>query len=213
MDRRHFHISSFVAVAAPWAGLTPVQAQGGPVEGKDFLRLGQPLAVAAGPKVEVVEFFGYWCPHCNVFEPMLEAWVRKLPPEVSFRRIPVQFNPTHEIYQRLYFAIEALNLIEALHRKVFAAIHQDRKRLDKEADIQALLAASGVDAPKVLETMKSFSVLSKVRQAKQLTEAYKVDGVPMIGVHGRFTTSLGMAGGPERVLQVTEQLIQLTRKS
>ncbi len=210
MKRREFSLGGLVTLTVFQS--TSAVAQGGPVEGRDYLRLAQPLAMAGGPRVEVVEFFGYWCPHCNAFEPALDAWARKLPPEVNFRRLPVAFQGWHEPYQRLYFALEALNLVDNLHRKVFHAVHAENKKLDKDADMQAFLAANGVDAAKVLDTMKSFSVASKVRQAKNLAEGYRIDGVPTLGVQGRFTTSLGLAGSPERALQVTEALVQLARR-
>ncbi|MFN0186857.1 MAG: thiol:disulfide interchange protein DsbA/DsbL [Aquabacterium sp.] len=205
----------FLVAAATGAGLTStaLRAQGGPVEGREYSKLAQPLAVSAAGKVEVVEFFGYWCPHCNSFEPTLEPWVKALPAHVAFRRVPVAFRPDQELHQKLYYAIEALGLLEVLHRKVFAAMHVDRKRLDKEADIGALAQANGADGAKLLETMKSFSVSSKVRQARQLAEGYRVDSVPMIGVHGRFVTSVAQANGPQQALAVTEHLIRLAGKA
>ena len=48
------------------------------VEGKDYERIADagPFAPLAG-KIEVVEMFGYTCPHCAHFEPQLEAWAAK----------------------------------------------------------------------------------------------------------------------------------------
>ena len=191
------------------------QAQGGPVEGRDFVRLDKPMAVTPG-KVEVVEFFGYWCPHCHAFEPTLDAWVRKLPAaQVNFRRISVAFNGAQEPIQRMYFALEALDLDDSLHGKVFAAIHQSRTLpgAPKESDIAAFLKAQGADSAKVLETMKSFAVATKLRQARQLSEAYAIDGVPTLGVQGRWRTSPGMAGSHERALAVVDMLIDKARKA
>ena len=73
----------------------------------------------------MVEFFWYGCPHCNAFEPTLDAWAKKLPADVAFRRMPVAFSAPHERTRSLYYALEAMGLVEALHRKVFAAIHAE----------------------------------------------------------------------------------------
>ncbi len=225
MKRRDFtkQVGSLALGSAGTAGLglsilsstwlaSPALAQGGPVEGKDFLRLKDPVAVASSGKIEVLEFFGYWCPHCASFEPVLEAWVKALPADIHFRRIPVAFSVPQEFYQKLYFGIEALGQVPALHGKVFAAMHGQRQRLDKDGEISALATAHGVDGAKLLDAMKSFSVATKINQARQLLQAYKVDSVPMLAVHGRFTTSPSTAGTPERALQVVEWLAQRAKR-
>ena len=211
MNRRDLVIC---AAGVTLAGLgLPLQAQGGPpVEGRDYLRVAHPVPAPEG-KVDVVEFFGYWCPHCNAFEPLLEAWAKKLPAHVNFRRVPVAFNAAHEPMQRLYFALESLGLLESLHRKVFAALHVQHLRLDKEADIVDWVKTNGADATKVLDAMKSFSVATKIRQAKQLAEGYKIDGVPTLGIHGRFMTSPSIAGTAERALAAADALIAQSHKA
>jgi thiol:disulfide interchange protein DsbA len=207
MNRR-----DWVLAAAGLAGLPlAAQAQGALQEGRDYKRVESPVPVPDG-KVEVVEFFGYWCPHCNAFEPALEAWVKKLPAQVSFRRLPVAFSPGQEPLQKLYYAIEALGQVDALHRKVFTALHVDRKRLNTESDIAAWLPTVGADAAKVTEAMKSFGVATKLRQSKQLADAYRIDGVPTLGIQGRWMTSPGMAGSHERALAVADALIAQAKK-
>jgi thiol:disulfide interchange protein DsbA len=212
MNRRRFNLSLAGACsAACLPGLA--RAQGAPVEGKDYARLAQPVPMAASGKVEVVEFFGYWCPHCNSFEPAIDAWARKLPAEVSFRRVPVAFSAPQEPYARIYLALEAMGQLDALHRKVFAAIHVQRQRLEKDAEISAFMAANGVDAAKFMDTYKGFTVASKFKQARQLADAYKIDGVPTIGIHGRYFTSPSLAGGAEQALRVADYLIQRAKQS
>ncbi len=210
MNRREFGLNASVLALAGLA--LPVWAQGGPVEGKDFIRVAQPVPVT-GDKIEVVEFFGYWCPHCHAFEPALDAWVKKLPASVNFKRMPVAFNAAQEQAQRLYFGIEALGLVDTLHRKVFAAMHVERKRLDKDADIADFAKANGVDPAKLQDAMKSFSVATKMRQSRQLSEAYRIEGVPTLGIQGRFMTSPSIAGTQERALTTADMLIAQARKA
>jgi protein dithiol oxidoreductase (disulfide-forming) len=190
-------------------------AQGEPVEGREYTRVQPPVPVstAAAGKVEVVEFFGYWCPHCNAFEPSLDAWARKLPADVLFRRIPVAFNGPQEPFQKLFYALEAMGQLDTMHRKVFAAVHGQRLHLDKDSDLQSFSSANGLDYAKLADTMKSFSVATKCSQAKQLANAWKIDGVPTLGVQGRYMTSVGQAGGNEQALRVMEALIQKARRA
>ena len=211
MDRRRFTLRLTVAAAAASLPMA-TRAQGAPVEGRDYARLATPLPMPATGKVEVVEFFGYWCPHCNSFEPTLDAWVRKLPADVAFHRVPVAFSAPQEPYAKIFFTLEAMGLLEQMHRKVFAAIHVQHQHLEKESEILAFMTANGVDAAKFNETYKSFTVASKFKQARQLADAYRIDGVPTLGIQGRFFTSPSLAGGAEQALRVTDQLIQRARQ-
>jgi protein dithiol oxidoreductase (disulfide-forming) len=210
MNRREFTLR---LGAAPALGVlaASARAQGEPAEGREYTRLKEPVPVAMPGKVEVIEFFGYWCPHCAAFEPMLYPWATKLPSDVNFRRIPIAFSAPQEPYQKLYYAIESLGAVPSLHGKIFVAMHQNKQRLDKEADIAALANANGVDGAKLVEAMKSFTVATKVNQAKQLSQAYRVDSVPMLAVHGRYLTSVSQAGSAERALHVLDTLIQRSR--
>lgn len=214
MNRREFALglAGTGGLASLLAG--PAHAQGEPVEGTHYVKLAspQPVQVPAG-KLEVVEFFGYWCPHCYSFEPFLDGWARKLPPEVVFRRIPVSFGAPHEPYQKLFYALESMGQLETLHRKIFSAVHGQRARLDKDSEIVALATANGVDGDKLISTMKSFSVATKCNQAKQAASAWKIDGVPTLGVQGRFMTSVSQAGGHEQALRVLDALLQRARKA
>jgi len=124
----------------------------------------------------------------------------------------VGFSALHETHARIFYALDALGQVETLHRKVFYAIHNDRQRLDKPADIAAFMAKNGIDSAKFLDVFNSFSVQTKARQAKTLTEAYKIDGVPAIGVGGRYYTSGTLAGTTDASLGVAEFLIQKVRK-
>lgn len=210
LNRREF---SGALAAMGGLGTSLAHAQGGPVEGTHYMRLASPVPVSVPGKVEVLEFFMYSCPHCSQFEPTLEPWAKRLPADVAFRRVPVAFRPNLEIHQRLYYALEALGQLEALHAKAFAAIHVERKMMLKDEDVAAWAVANGLDGAKLLDAMKSFAVAGKVRAAKQTMEAYRVDGVPMLAIQGRWTTSASTAGSHEKALAVADYLIAQARKT
>lgn len=210
MKRRDFSTQLLTAaLGLPFVGMA--RAQGEPVEGQNYVKLNQPVPVPSNGKVDVVEFFWYGCPHCYALEPYVEAWAKRLPADVNFHRAHVAFSALHETHSKVYYALESMGVLEQVHRKVFNAIHQQHKRLDKESDIEAFMTESGIDGKKFIDVFKSFAVQTKVRQAKQLSEAYKVDGVPTLGVHGRYWTNVGMAGSQERTLAVVDYLAQKVR--
>jgi thiol:disulfide interchange protein DsbA len=174
-----------------------------PVAGKDYQVLDPraPVDAPAG-KVEVVEFFSYMCPHCNAFEPTFAAWSKRSPKNVVVRRVPVAFLEDFEVMQRLYYALEAMGLVDKLHAGVFAAIHGERRKFKDAAAAADWVAMQGVDRTKFVEQFSSFSVVSKASRAGQLTNAYKIEGVPAVGVGGRFLTD-----GTTKGLQTVEALV------
>jgi thiol:disulfide interchange protein DsbA len=211
MNRREF---SWACAAALGAGaMGTANAQGGAFEpGKDYLPLPKPAPVdAPSGKVEVVEFFMYSCPHCNAFEPALAEWVKHVPKDVYVRRVAVPFDRVVP-RQQLYYTLETMGLLERLHGKVFQAIHVERKLLDTPESIADWAATQGVNRAKFLEQFNSFSVSSKVSRGNQLLNSYGVEGVPALGVAGRFYTDGALTRNMDRTLQVVNYLVGEVRK-
>jgi thiol:disulfide interchange protein DsbA len=202
-----------VLTPALWSGAAHADA-GQPVAGDDYVEV-EPRAVVEAPagKVEVVEFFWYNCPHCAAFEPKLSAWVKQLPKDVAFRRVPIAFRDDFAPQQKFYYALEAMGLVEKLHAKVFNAIHVEKRDLSKGPGIADWVAAQGVDKAKFLDQYNSFAASTKAAKATQLQNAYKLEGVPTLGVAGRFYTDGTLSKGMDRSLMVTEYLIALARRS
>jgi thiol:disulfide interchange protein DsbA len=215
MDRREFSAAAAGVLGATALGLPGAAfAQRQPQEGKEFRPLDKRATVEApAGKIEVVEFFWYACPHCNAFEPKLVAWSKKLPPDVVLRRVPVAFRDDFVPQQRLYYVLEAMGKVDELHPKVFQEIHVNRRPINKEEDILAFAEQNGLDKVKFKELYNSFSVSTKASKAKQLQDAYQVDGVPALGIAGRFYTDGEMSGNMDRALQVADFLIAEARKA
>jgi protein dithiol oxidoreductase (disulfide-forming) len=204
LKRRDFAIglgAASLILPTAWAATEPV-------EGKDYLRLPQSIPVAVPGKIEVIEFFGYWCPHCFHLEPKLEPWIKKLPAKVNFRRIPVGWQAGHVPYQQLYFALELLGAGSDIHQKVFQAVHVQHLGLDSDAAIAAFATAIGIDKGKLVNAMKGFSVATKVQAANQAFKTYQIEGVPTLAINGQFLTSPELAAGEDQALRVADALIQ-----
>jgi thiol:disulfide interchange protein DsbA len=212
MKRRDFSVAALAASA----GVSFVaQAQGKkPEEGIEYLTLDKRVPNEAGEgKIEVIEFFWYSCPHCNAFEPRFASWLKAVPKDVVVKRVPVRFRDDFEAQQRAFYVFETLNMVDAMHGKLFHAIHTERQNLNTLASLSAWADKHGIAAAKFTETFNSFGVATKARRATQLQEAFKVQGVPALGVAGRFYTDGSLTGTMERALQVTEYLIAEARRS
>ncbi|WP_218509438.1 thiol:disulfide interchange protein DsbA/DsbL [Variovorax sp. dw_308] len=214
MNRRDFSLAATSLGLLPLASPSHAQA---PMfsAGKDYIKLGKPAPVdSPAGKVEVVEFFSYNCPHCAAFEPDLETWIKKLPPQVAFRRVPVAFVGNDvESKQRMYYALEAMGKVDEMQLKIFDAIHRQRQPVMGDDAILAWVAKQPeLDAKKFGEMFKSFSVAGKAKRATQLQNEYQVTGVPAFGVAGRWYVDGELARSMERALQITDYLVVEARK-
>lgn len=215
---QHVLAALSLSLVAFGANATPANPQ----NGVDYRTLEKPQQTDAGKKVEVTEFFGYFCPHCNSLEPVLADWVKKQGDKIVFKRVPVAFRDSMIPQQKLYYTLETMGRVEDLHPKVFQAIHVQRQSLATDDAIVEFIVKQGVDKQKFLDVYNSFAVQTKVRRAVQLQQAYQVDGVPLLAVDGRFLTSpsivsAGLGNRPEPVLhaatfQVMDWLIAQTAK-
>ena len=193
-----------LALLAP--GLAQAQARG------SYTELKPALPVDTEGKVEVLEFFWYGCIHCYNLEPLLEVWVKKLPRDAQFRRVPAVFNERWAHDATIFYTFETLGVLDKLHRPFFDAIHRDRLRTDDPKALAEWLQKQGLDPKKFTDTMKSFGVQSKLRRATQQTVAYKIDGTPAMAVAGRYTVSAEQGKTQQGMLQAVDGLVALARK-
>lgn len=166
-------------------------------------------------KIDVVEFFWYGCHHCNDFEPKVNAWVKTLPTDVVFKKVHIRW-PTKRInfegHQKLYYTLEAMGKLPTLHAKVFEAMHKDKKQLASDVEIFDLMQSFGLNREEFAKVFNSFAVNAQCAKAVSLMEAYDIEGVPTIGVGGRYSTTASMAGSEEKVLEVANLLIKKRRQ-
>jgi thiol:disulfide interchange protein DsbA len=210
MKRRDFSLAAMAAAGLP----VMAQAQGKkPEEGVDYLALDKRVPTEVGEgKIELIEFFWYSCPHCNAFEPRFSSWIKTAPKDVVIKRVPVRFRDDFEPQQRAYYVFEALGMVESMHGKLFHAIHTERQQLSTGAALAAWAGKNGLPEQKFTETFNSFGVATKARRAAQLQEAFKVQGVPSLGIAGRFYTDGSLTQTMERALQVAEFLMGEVRR-
>ena len=200
---------SLLALAA-WCAMSAAGAAE-PVEGKDYARLKNAQPVETGKKIEVIEFFSYGCPHCNDLEPILGAWVAKLPPDVQFRRVPVMFQERWQALARIYYTLDAMGDEQRLSPEIFKAIHAAGLPLYQDKAFFDWAAAHGLDRAKVVEVYNSFAVNSKFNRAKALAQAYNIQSVPTMVVDGKFVTSSDRVGTHANLPPVLDALIGKAR--
>jgi thiol:disulfide interchange protein DsbA len=180
-------------------------------EGKDYSRLKVPHAVDSGKKIEVIEFFSYGCPHCNDLEPYLQAWVKTLPPDVQFRRVPVMFQDRWKVLAKDFFTLEAMGEDIKLSPALFKAVHVSNLPLYQDKEFFDWAASQGLDRAKVVDTYNSFGIDSKMKRAMVLAQEYNIQAVPTLVVDGKFVILSGGAGGHAGMPAALDALIAKAR--
>jgi thiol:disulfide interchange protein DsbA len=184
-----------------------------PAVGVEYRELASAQPTDAADKIEVLEFFWFGCPHCYNFEPVLDPWVKKLPKDVQFRRVPAMFNEEYALGARAYYALEAIGEEQRLHKALFEAVHTgSRLRVANEAALTEWLAKQGVDTKKFAAAYRSFSVEGKLKRAAQLTQAYKIEGVPAVAVNGKYVVITDNIKSFEQMVGVADFLVDQSRK-
>ena len=155
--------------------------------GTEYRVIDPPQHTDAGGKIEVIEFFSYGCPHCNEFYPLINAWAAKLPKDVAFKRVATGLGRTAWTnLAKTYYALEATGDLNRLDAQLFHAIHEEHQPLFDEKAISQWVGKHGVDTAKFNMAFESFGVNTKLNQAEEMVENYKVDGVPALAVDGKY---------------------------
>ena len=184
-----------------------------PVAGRDYAVLNPTLPVESQGKIEVLEFFWYGCIHCYNIEPVVEVWLRTLPSDTEFRRVPAIFNDRWAHDARIFYAFESMDLTEKTHAPLFDAIHKSKLNTTNQAAFNEWLKKENIDQKKFEEAFKSFGVQSKVRRAVQLTTAYRIDGTPSLAVHGTYTINADQGKTARGMFAIADHLVGLARKT
>jgi len=183
-----------------------------PVAGTDYLVLNSPQPVdSPAGKIEITEFFWYGCPHCNEFNPTLEAWLKRQGPDIEFKRVPVAFEDRFVPHSKMFHALDALGLASKLTPVVFHEIHENHDYLLTEQAQADFLSKNGVDPQKYKAAYESFSTNSELQRDTKMLTDYKIDGVPTLAVQGKYETSPAQAKGLAETIQVLDYLVAQIR--
>lgn len=202
------------AEAAPAGPIVPPTGPV-PVPGTDYMEIagGQPFQPGTG-KIEVVEAFGYTCPHCANFEPLVAAWKAKLPADVQFTPVAAPFGGYWVPYAKAFYTAEAMGLLGKTHEAMFRAIHVERslpvQPLPTPEQIAGFYARYGANPQQFISTMSSFAVDAKLKRAEQFLTRSGVDSTPTLVVDGKYRVT---AKTLEESLRVAEHLIAQQRAS
>jgi protein dithiol oxidoreductase (disulfide-forming) len=202
-----------IAAAPQGAQLPPGKWQAG--VNYDPLVPAQPTSVGSG-KVEVLEIFWLACPHCYALEPYLRSWLKSKPGYVEFVRVPVYWQPIHRAHARLFYTLDSLGR-QDLVEKAMDTIHEDIQNHtpplfsdvsdDQSFRLQEQFATqNGISADDFTKAYNSFTVNSELSRADEITQRYRVEGVPLIVVNGKYSTDVAKAGSEAKLIELINDL-------
>jgi thiol:disulfide interchange protein DsbA len=164
------------------------------------------LPAMSGGRVQVVEFFAFWCNPCYVFESELVRWKQAVEPRIEVVHVPVVWNPRSELQARAHYTAAALGRLDIVRGPMFEEIHQAGNALDSAEALAKLFARFGIDVAAFDEAFNSSAVDAQVAQAAALAREYGITSTPTLVIAGRYRTNASLAGSAERALAVAERL-------
>jgi thiol:disulfide interchange protein DsbA len=183
------------------------------IAGTHYTELSAPANTNDSSKVEVLEVFWYGCSHCFRFEPLIANWEEAMPADVDFGRFPAIWNGLMEVHAQVYYTAEAMDALDVVHEHIFNAINIEGNRLQNEGQIGALFAKYGISEDDFTKSFNSFSVRTKVNQAKQRMEAYEIRSTPNMIVNGKYLVATGQSVLTQAdMLEVVYFLVQKERQ-
>lgn len=194
-------------------------------EGLHYFALpGPQRSVLPAGKIEVMEVFSYGCPACDTFEPVMKRLKAGLPPNAQITYLPASFNEAESwpMFQRAFFAAQALNAVERTHEAMYEAVWNDGElavvdsathRLKRpqptiEDAARFYAKAAGVKEDKFLATANSFGVDSQMRGADDYIIKSKVDRTPTIIVNRKYRLHAQSAGGADQLIELVKHLVK-----
>ena len=157
-----------------------------------FLIEGAPATT--GGKVEVAEAFSYLCSHCATIDPYVNAWLKRKPENVEFRRLPVVFGRgSWELYARGYVTAEMMKVDEAAHAAMMDRLWNQKKMMRSIEELAEFYSQFGADKDKFIATSGSFAVETLLKKDQMKVQAYGVTGTPSLIVAGKYRIAASAA--------------------
>lgn len=157
------------------------------VEGEDYVVLGKPLPQLEKDKIEVAEFFGYFCVHCYKLEPVLQKHTKSWPKDTYLRPIHVVWQPEMTGMARISAAVNSSGMKYQANMPVFTAIYKENIPLYDPAVFRKWAGEQkSFDGKKLLAAYDSFANPSQAEQMAKLTEEFNIDGTPTIIIDGKY---------------------------
>ncbi len=182
-------------------------SQSGFMAGVHYQLVTPPQPTRGGERVEVVELLWFGCRTCLAIQPQLRRWRERNQAVIHYRRMPAITNEDMTFFAQVFYAAQALGVLDDIHDDLYTAIHRQHRRLDDEQALADFLIEQGVDPQAFRTAMRSSFTARKVRQARIMSRRYGIRGAPTIIVEGRYRVDPGMVRNVGEMMAVLDFLL------
>lgn len=193
------------------------------VSGQHYFPIRPAQPTSTPGKVEVVEVFSYGCPACFQFYPLADELKASLPSNAQMVYVPASWLAAEDwpVFQRAFFAAQALGLVDRTHDAMFDAIWKTRELaisdpktnrmknpLPSIADVAKFYAKIAQIKPEAfVDAANSFGVESSMKRADNQIKAYQAEETPTLIVNGKYRLTPRSAGGADQTIELVKWLV------
>ena len=176
-------------------------AQAKAVEGTDYIVRSNVIKPVQPDKIEVTEFFGYFCIHCQHLEPTIEQQSKRFASDTVLRQEHVVWQPAHQTLARLAAAVKSTGLSRQANQAIFKALMDGT--VTDEAGLKAWIQQQPYGS-RLLAAYNSPQAAAAAQTMQQNTVTYNITKTPVIVVGGKYelTDSKNMAVMQELIEKV-----------
>ncbi|KXO06811.1 Periplasmic thiol:disulfide interchange protein DsbA [Moritella sp. JT01] len=176
------------------------------------------IAEQATSTPQVAEYFSYYCPHCDKFEPIMTDVAKRLvDTDIKVEKNHVAFigREMGIEMQKAFATAELLNVEPKMSSAIFTAVHDQKRRFSGRDDIRTVFIDAGINGKKFDAVVNSFAVKGKVARMDKNTAKKNIRGVPALIVNGKYQINMGSikARGEEFKVKLTELIKYLAAKT
>lgn len=146
------------------------------------------LDLEPSAKPSVTEYFSFYCPHCNAFEPIMSQLKKELPEGVKLQKNHVSFMGGNmgKSMSKAYATMIALNVEDKMIPVMFNRIHTMHKAPKNDAELRQIFVDEGIDGAKFDAAFNGFAVDSMVRRFDKQFQDSGLTGVPSVIVNNHY---------------------------
>ena len=152
----------------------------------------QPLEAG---KVNIMEFFSYYCIHCYRLSPYMSEFIEKNKDKISYKQVHVYFSPAMDSAVRMHQTLDKMGYMPQMSSKIFEAVQQKRDIFDNSTQRDKFLEENDIDISSYNEHYNSFATRVDVDRAKEMMRDYHITSTPTIIVNNQYIHSPAINNG------------------
>lgn len=157
----------------------------------------------------VTEFFSFYCPHCNAFEPIISKLKTQLPSDAKFQKNHVSFMGGNmgQSMSKAYATMVELGVEDKMVPVMFDRIHNLRKPPRDDQELRQIFTDNGVDGAKFDAAFNSFATDSMVRRFDKQFKDAGLNGVPSVVINNHYLIQMGNIKSMDKYFELVDYLL------